>query len=47
MGYGMDVENNYTPVNIMLQGSEQLTEQENIEILNIVQRFIGSTRRFM
>ena len=31
----------------MLQGSDQLTEQENIQIYNIVQRFIGSIRGFM
>jgi len=47
VGHGMDIENHHTLVNIMLQGSDQLTEQENIQILNMVQKFIGSTRRFM
>jgi len=48
VGDAMDIENHHTLVNIiMLQGSDQLTEQENIQILNMVQRFIGSTPGFM
>ena len=47
VGYGMDIENHHTLVNITLQGSDQLTEQENIQIFNIVQKLIGSNGRFM
>jgi len=43
----MDIKNHCTLVDIMLQGNEQLTEQENIQIINIGQRFIRSTQRFM
>jgi len=37
VGHGMDIENLHTLVNIMLQGSDQLTEQEKIQIFSIVQ----------
>ena len=47
VGNGMNFENYHAFVNIMLQGSDQLTEQENIQVLNMVQKFIGSTQRFM
>ena len=47
VGHDTDIENYHTLVNIMLQGSDQLTEQENIQIFNMVQKFICSTRRFM
>ena len=43
----MDIEHHHILVNIMLQGNDQLTEQENIQIFNLVQRFIGSTWIFM
>jgi len=32
VGHGNDIENHHALVNIMLQGSDQLTEQENIQI---------------
>ena len=46
-GHGMDIENHRTLINILLNGNDQLSEYENLQIFNIVQRFIGSTQRFM
>ena len=33
--------------NIILNRNNQLSEQENTQIINIVQKLIGSTREFM
>jgi len=43
VGHDTDIENYHTLVNIMLQGSDQLTEQENIQIWGMMKLDVSLT----